>query len=663
VKCLLILTGLFVSCSAGMSQCSYTAILSSAGINCVGSSTLSVNSSGDLSKIVWYNGNTIVNIATVGEYSDSGITVAGGNGEGSAADQLQGPEGVYMDGSGNIYISDAANYRVQKWAPGASVGTTVAGGNGQGTAANQIDGHAGIYVDVVGNVYIADAGNNRVQKWLPGAGIGITVAGGNGKGSQPDQLNTPEGVFVDAAMNVYVADAGNNRIQKWPAGSSIGLTVAGGNGQGNAADQFNVPGNVFVDNNGNIFVADYANNRIQKWLPGAATGVTVAGGNGQGDAANQLNGPQAVFVDSNNNIYVADLLNDRVQKWAPSGSTGITVAGGNGFGYAANQLAHPYYVYVDKGGNVYVADYGNNRIQEWVQKNTINTTYKPFTAGTYTASVTDTAGCTISTNAVSITPNINTSVSIASSSDKICEGDTVTFTASPVNGGIDPSYQWQKNGINVGETGDVFISNSLVDSDMISCIMKSDLACTFPASSLNTIRIAVNTKPVVIAGDDTTIAPGKSVILHPSTTGNIISYSWMPAIGLSDPSIPDPAATPVNTTTYQLSVSDSKGCTASGRITIQVYYPLQMPNAFTPNGDGKNDVFRVPVTSINKIISFRIFNRWGNQIFITNNQSEGWNGNWNNQPQPAGTYVWEIRYENTLTGKIERSTGTVTLIR
>jgi hypothetical protein len=101
--------------------------------------------------------------ATPSEYFPA-ITVAGGNGQGSAANQVDTPGGV-----------------------------AVAGGKGQGSAANQLSGPFGVAVDGDGNVYVADTFNSRVQRWAPGASAGVTVAGGNGYGSAANQLDGPGG--------------------------------------------------------------------------------------------------------------------------------------------------------------------------------------------------------------------------------------------------------------------------------------------------------------------------------------------------------------------------------------------------------------------------------------------------------------------------------------
>ncbi len=294
-----------------------------------------------------------------------GVTVAGGNGFGSAADQLNSPYGVAVDGSGNVYVADQNNNRVQLWAPGATEGVTVAGGNGLGSAANQLRFPRGVAVDGSGNVYVTDTFNVRVQLWAPGATEGVTVAGGNGTGSAANQLNLPSSVAVDGSGNVYVTDTENDRVQLWAPGATEGVTVAGGNGAGSAADQLNNPVGVAVDGSGNVYVTDTLNVRVQLWAPGATEGVTVAGGNGAGSAADQLNNPVGVAVDGSGNVYVGDTTNHRVQLWAPGATEGVTVAGGNGAGSAADQLNNPYGVAVDGSGNVYVGDHSNHRVQLW----------------------------------------------------------------------------------------------------------------------------------------------------------------------------------------------------------------------------------------------------------------------------------------------------------
>ena len=255
--------------------------------------------------------------------------------------------GIAIDASGNTYLVDQSDNSIQKWAPGDTIGTTVAGGNGWGSAANQLANPNGIAVDASGNVYVADSQNRRIQKWAPGDTTGTTVAGGNGYGSAANQFANPWDVAVDASGNVYVADTDNHRIQKWTPGDTIGTTVAGGNGEGSAANQLSINRGVAVDASGNLYIADRGNQRIQKWAPGATEGTTVAGGNGYGSAANQLWNPWDIAVDASGNLYIADNSNRRIQKWVPGATLGVTVARDLNFRIA---------ITLDALGNIYVGN-------------------------------------------------------------------------------------------------------------------------------------------------------------------------------------------------------------------------------------------------------------------------------------------------------------------
>ena len=257
-----------------------------------------------------------------------GTTVAGGNGAGNAPNQLDGIENIYVDRAGNIYVTDWRNHRIQKFTAGSTSstnGTTVAGGNGSGINANQLNYPEGVFVDNSGYIYVADSYNNRIQKFPPAStsdSNGITVAGGNGAGIDSNQLNAPSYVFVDQAGNIYVADALNYRVQKFPAGSTQttnGVTIAGGNGAGAGANQLG-PESIYLDSAGNVYIADEVNGRVLKFPPmstSATYGTTVAGGNGIGNSLNQMNEPRGMYVDRNGNIYVADQTDNRVQKWGP----------------------------------------------------------------------------------------------------------------------------------------------------------------------------------------------------------------------------------------------------------------------------------------------------------------------------------------------------------
>jgi gliding motility-associated-like protein len=738
----------------GFPQCPFPVTINSSGNNCLGV-TLSVSTGNLLSQIVWDKDGSAVSTATTTSNVDI-ITVAGGNGQGSAANQFFENGPIYFDKNGNLYVVDVGAASIQEWAPGATSGITVAGGNGYGSAANQLNGPGGIYVDAAGDIYIADEYNERVQKWATGASVGITVAGGNGAGSASNQFDAPLAVFLDGAGNLYVADGINERIQKWAPGAVNGVTVAGGNGEGSAANQFNGPGGIFIDGSGNIFVCDLVNNRVQKWTPGATTGITVAGGNGLGSAANQLYYPDAVYVDGAENIYVGDLGNFRIQEWTPGATSGITVAGGSS-GSAANEFNDIEGLWVDASGDIFISDNLNYRVQEWASLKGINTSYTPLLPGTYTAAVTDNAGCTVTTDAFVIDPIVTPSLSINTPTLSVCQGTSVTFTTMGTNGGSDPAFQWQVNGTAAGNNSSTFTDPDLLNGDLITCIMTSDAACvTTSVASSNTIQISINTDvapavkitssadticsgkrvdfeatlsnggtspsyqwqvnggsagsdnslfssnsisngdivtcivtnngvacgpsssndititvnptPSIPSGQVFVLPQGQDIILSPGIIGDIASYLWTPGTRLSDSTIENPLANPLQTTLYRLQVTTAYGCQAIGDITVKVSTQLRIPNAFTPNGDGRNDIFYIMGGQAGSLVQdLSIFNRWGQKIFQVHNvppddPAFGWDGTINGIAAPAGNYVYIITMK-TANVALEVSKGTILLLR
>jgi sugar lactone lactonase YvrE len=404
------------------------------GLACEGS-VLTANSTPAATTLQWnLNGAMVQTYHTT--WATDGITVAGGNGFGTANNQLYSASGVAVDAAGNVYVADQFNARVQKWAPGATTGVLVAGGNGQGSAANQLDHPTYIQLDASGNIYIADQKNNRIQKWAPGATTGTTVAGGT-QGTGATQLNQPQGIYLDAAGNLYIADTGNHRIQKWAAGASTGTTVAGGNGVGSGANQFTIPTGVFVTPDNTVYVADQNNNRIQKWPVGATTGTTVTGGS-QGSGANQFYHPSSVFIDAAGDLFVSDQLNNRIQERVAGASTNVTVAGGNGQGGNANQLKASFGLCLDAAGNLFVADVGNFRIQKYAFG--LQKTYTPASSGNYTVTATTAAGCVGTSTALAV--NSAPTVSVSSVAQTVTNPPNGSATAS-ATGGMNPyTYLW-----------------------------------------------------------------------------------------------------------------------------------------------------------------------------------------------------------------------------
>lgn len=178
-------------------------------------------------------------------------------------------------------------------------------------------------------------------------------------------------------------------------------------------------------------------------------------------------------------------------------------------------------------------------------------------------------------------------------------------------------------------------------------------------SGKDTVTITYNQLQKLEISNDTTVLPRASVPLFVSGAS---SYVWSPTQWLDNPFSATPVATPHDAITYTVTGMDEHGCTASAQVSIGLYEGLYFPNAFTPNGDGLNDVFKIINVGYQSIQEFRICNRWGQTVFTTHDPTQGWDGNFNGHPAETGTYYYIIGLGMTDgTQKIVK--GDLTLIR
>jgi trimeric autotransporter adhesin len=350
--------------------------------------------------VYFSGGNSVFRMSTAGT-----LTLVAGNGRaGFSGDngpavnaQLNAPQGVAVDKSGNVYIADSQNNRVRVvTAAGvirtfAGTGLVSPGGprtfnDGAPAAEGLLHLPLGVAVDGSGNVYIADTGDNLIRK-VDAEGIITTVAGdsyasysGEGGNAVDAELNKPADVAVDSSGNLFIADTNNAAIRKVTTDGKIALLVGnlgiGSTGDGGDALKASLiaPMAVAVDSAGNIFIVENGSSKIRKVdsknviTTIAGTGVAGFSGDGSGADKAQLNSPTGVAVDGSGNVYIADSLNLRIRKIAAStistvaGNGVLSFSGDNGQATAA-QLNGPQGVAVDAGGTVYIADTANHVVR------------------------------------------------------------------------------------------------------------------------------------------------------------------------------------------------------------------------------------------------------------------------------------------------------------
>ncbi|MFT3981587.1 MAG: gliding motility-associated C-terminal domain-containing protein [Ferruginibacter sp.] len=319
---------------------------------------------------------------------------------------------------------------------------------------------------------------------------------------------------------------------------------------------------------------------------------------------------------------------------------------------------------------------GSNPSYQWkVNGGNVGTNSNIYTSATLnnsdvvTVVLTSNATC-LATNNVSsngitmqVNPNLTPSVSITASKTLLCGGEAATFSATPVNGGSNPSYQWQINGGNAGTNSSQFTYAAFSNNDVVTVILTSSETCLTGNNVVsNGITITIAPNPVLtLTADNPEILAGGTTQLHTASTETIATYAWQPAASLSSASVADPLASPQTNTTYTLNVTSTVGCRASASIQIKVVQGPLIANTFSPNGDGINELWLIKNLETYPNCKVQVFTRTGQLVFESRGYRQPWNGTFKGKSLPLDTYYYIIELNNRIDSK--PVTGYVTIIK
>ncbi len=237
----------------------------------------------------------------------------------------------------------------------------------------------------------------------------------------------------------------------------------------------------------------------------------------------------------------------------------------------------------------------------------------------------------------------------------ICFGGSAQLQAS--GGSI---YTWSPTAFLTAANIPNPVSVNPTDNVRYIVTVRDVLGCPKPVKDTMTLYVA---KIKADAGPrDTSVVLGQP--LQVSASGSI-NYAWTPTTWLDNPSISNPIALPQNNIEYVVRVSNAVGCFDTDSILVKVYKvkpDLFVPTAFTPNGDGNNDIFRPIAIGMKSMDVFMVYNRWGQMLYSGTGNGAGWDGTFGGKGQETATYVWYAEGIDYLNNKIKKK-GYVVLIR
>jgi len=626
----------------------------------------------------------------------AGSDAFGYSGDGGPAKNalMMYPFDICLDPIGNLYVSEYSGNRIRKIATDGTISTIAgtgvegySGDNGPATAARLARPH-GIFVDAKNNIYIADTYNSAIRKIDAATGVITTIAGngttaysGDGGPAVNAGVPFPTSVAVDEDGNVYLLEVYSgitSRLRKINAATGIITTIAGSNVYGYSGDggpAINAtlfdPVAVEVDNRGNIYILEYDAPRLRK-IDGATGIISTVAGNGvnafSGDGGlatlGSMNSPGGMGRGFNGAIYIADQQNQRIRKLHPDKIEPVQFSKINVSGPPGEPCVGSSITFTAD-----VTNAGSGARYQWY----INGHDEGLNSGTFISSDViegDSVYCeytsthctneeTIVSNKVAVhfSSGPAPQIAITPSATSVCKGEMVAITAT-VQNATSPVYQWYMNDQQVGSNLPSFNYSPASGNDKIRCDITTEGCSGGITSSEEVIISAYSLPDVNVTPEQSVVPPGTSVALTANVNGSISDYSWTSGEGLINENTLSPTTTPlINSHDVIFTAQTADGCVIRDTAKIFVFVKMVMPNAFSPNGDGINDQFRIPANVTFQLEGFSVYNRWGRKIFATTDISKGWNGD----NADNGTYVYLI--SGILEGKKTVFKGTFVLTR
>ncbi len=269
--------------------------------------------------------------------------------------------------------------------------------------------------------------------------------------------------------------------------------------------------------------------------------------------------------------------------------------------------------------------------------------------GSYQVTITDNSGCSI-LQTVNV-GSLDTVLAFAGNDTSVCATNSVTLNGTTI--GLVTGVEW----FVLPGMGSLGTNNNVVVSSTIAGTVCYVFEAFGVCNGFDTVCVTYNPQPVANAGNDVTILEGTSTQLNASGGG---TYVWTPSEGLSDTTISSPIANPLVTTTYTVTVTSAEGCTSTDEVIVTVIPTIRFPDGITPNGDGKNDTWVIDYIDQYPNHVVEIYNRWGELLYRSTAYKNDWDGTYNGENLPVGTYYYVIELND---GKTKPFTGPLTVLR